>query len=161
MDLDRILPNVLVGSCPTSRGDVVHLKAGFGVTAVLNVQTDEDMAFWGIEWADFEGAYREAGIECRRVPVPDFDPGELRRRLSDCVQALDALLRAGHTVYVHCSAGINRSPSTVVAYLHWLQGMTLAEAMALVTRRRHCDPYLEAIRQASEDRAAEKDGDSG
>ena len=153
MDLDRILPNVLVGSCPRSRADIEQL-ADFGVTAVLNVQTDEDMAYWGIGWAAMETAYQGAGIECRRVPVLDFNPDDLCRRLPDCVQVLDELLRGGHTVYVHCSAGLNRSPSTVVGHLHWHQGMTLTEAMEFVTRRRHCAPYVAAIRQATEDRVA-------
>jgi len=100
-----------------------------------------------------EAAYRQCGVELRRVPVPDFNPEELRRRLPACVQALDELLRAGHTVYVHCSAGVNRSPSTVVAYLHWVQGMPFDEAVSFVTQRHSCDPYVEAIRLATDDRA--------
>ncbi len=65
----------------------------------------------------------------------------------------------GHTVYVHCSAGMNRSPSTVVAYLHWTQGMTLDEALDVVMQRRFCDPYMDAIRQATANQAAK--GGSG
>jgi protein-tyrosine phosphatase len=67
---------------------------------------------------------------------------------------LDGLLRAGHTVYVHCNAGMNRSPSTVVAYLHWVRGIGLDEAVEYVTSRHLSDPYVEAIRLATEDRAA-------
>ena len=153
MEVDQILPQVLVGACPRNGEDVNSLKTDFGITAVLNVQTEEDFAYWGIEWHEMEAAYRQCGVELRRVPVPDFNPEELRRRLPACVQALDELLRAGHTVYVHCSAGVNRSPSTVVAYLHWVQGMALDEAVSFVTQRRSCDPYVEAIRLATEDRA--------
>ncbi|MDY0170548.1 MAG: dual specificity protein phosphatase family protein [Thermoguttaceae bacterium] len=154
MNLDQILPNIFLGSCPTSLSDIERLKAEFGITAVLNVQTDEDMAYWETKWADLEAGYQQRGIECRRVPVVDFQPDDLARRLPDCVQALEKLLRAGHTVYVHCSAGMNRSPSTVVAYLHWTQGMTLDEALRFVMQRRYCDPYLDAIRQATANWAA-------
>ena len=159
MNLDQILPNIFLGSCPASSSDIERLKSEFGITAVINVQTDEDMAYWETKWADLEAGYQQGGIECRRVPVMDFNPDELRRRLPDCVQALDELLRSGHTVYVHCNVGMNRSPSTVVAYLHWNQGMTLDEALDFVMQRRSCDPYLDAIRQATANWAAE--GGSG
>ena len=154
MDVDRILPQLFVGSCPSDPADVDSLATKFGVTAVLNLQTEEDLADWGIDRHEMEAAYRRSGIELRRVPVRDFDPEDLRRKLPACVQALDGLVRAGHAVYVHCNAGANRSPSTVVAYLHWVRGMGLDEAVAYVTQRRSCDPYVEAIRLATEDRAA-------
>jgi protein-tyrosine phosphatase len=153
MNFDQIVPRVFVGSCPANPADVQALKSNLGVTAVLNLQTDGDMAWWGIDSAELEAVYRAAGIELRRMPVEDFNPEELRRRLPACVEALDELLQADHTVYVHCSAGINRSPSTVVAYLHWIRGMSFDEAVRCVVGRRSCDPYAEAIRLATEDRA--------
>ena len=64
------------------------------------------------------------------------------------MRALDELLRADHMVYVHCTAGMNRSPSTVVAYLHWVRGMDLDEAMEFVMEKHYCEPYIEAIRFA-------------
>jgi protein-tyrosine phosphatase len=130
MDADQILPQLFVGSCPSDPADIDSLKTDFGITAVLNLQTDEDFTYWGIDQHKLEAAYRRRGIEIRRVPVQDFNPEELRQKLPTCVQALDELLRAGHTVYVHCSCGVNRSPSTIVAYLHWVQGMPFDEALA-------------------------------
>jgi protein-tyrosine phosphatase len=124
------------------------------ITPVLNLQTDEDFASWGIDWHEMEGAYRRRGIELRRVPVQDFNPEELRQKLPACVQALDGLLRAGHAVYVHCNAGMNRSPSTIVAYLHWVRGMPFNEAVEYVMKRHPSDPYIEAIRLATADRRA-------
>ena len=153
MHVDQILPNLFVGACPSDPADIDSLKRDFGVRAVLNLQTDEDFAHWGIDWHEMEKAYRRRGIELRRVPVQDFNPEELRHKLPACVQALDGLVRAGRTVYVHCNAGVNRSPSTVVAYLHWIRGMPLNEAVAHVLNRHPSDPYVEAIRLATEDRA--------
>jgi protein-tyrosine phosphatase len=154
MDFDEILPHLFVGPCPLEPAEIDLLKTHCGITAVLNLQTDEDFASWGINWQEVEAAYRRLGIEVRRVPVEDFNREDLRQRLPACVQSLDELLRSGHTVYVHCSGGVNRSPSTVVAYLHWIQGMAFDEAVSYVTERRDCDPYVEAIRLATEDRAA-------
>ncbi len=154
MDLDQILPQLFVGSCPSDPAEIDLLKTHFGVTAVLNLQTEADFAYWGIDWRELEPVYRRLGIQIRRVPVEDFNREDLRQRLPACVQALGELLRSGHTVYVHCSGGVNRSPSTVVAYLHWVQGMGFDEAVNYVKGRRACDPYVEAIRLATEDRAA-------
>jgi len=33
-----------------------------GITAVLNLQTDEDFADWGIDWHEMEAAYRVSGV---------------------------------------------------------------------------------------------------
>jgi hypothetical protein len=50
MDVSQILPNLFVGSCPTGTEDIDRLCRKFGVAAVLNVQTDEDPAYWGLNW---------------------------------------------------------------------------------------------------------------
>lgn len=152
MDVSQILPNLLVGSYPRSTDDIDQLKGDFGVTAVLSVQTDEDMMHWGVNWLRFEPYYRNAGVKVRRVPVRDFDPEDLRRNLSKCVEALDELLQEGHTVYVHCNMGVNRSPSTVIAYLHWIQGWSLEQATTHVLQCRACEPYVDVIQLASMDR---------
>ncbi|MGA2259528.1 MAG: hypothetical protein ABSG53_33040, partial [Thermoguttaceae bacterium] len=51
---------------------------------VLNVQTDEDMAHYGIIWRRLESHYRSVGIDARRIPVRDFDPDDLRRKSPMC-----------------------------------------------------------------------------
>jgi protein-tyrosine phosphatase len=151
VNCSRILPRLLVGSCPIDAEDVARLGE-LGVTAVINVQTDEDFSYWSIQWDVLEAGYVENRIEIHRIPVRDFDHDALRRGLPKCVCALDELMRSGHTVYVHCSAGINRSPSTVIAYLYWIEGQDLDEAAAHVMQCRCCDPYLDAIKLATEDR---------
>ena len=45
---------------------------------------------------------------------------------------------------------MNRSPSTVVAYLYWVQGMGLDEAVDFVLERHPCDPYVDVIQGATE-----------
>ena len=108
--------------------------------------------YWGIDWCTLETHYCKLKIEVRRLPVRDFDPDDLRRYLPECVKVLDALLKQGHNVYVHCSMGVNRSPSIVIDYLTWIKGLSLGEAYDHVTQIRSCDPYVEAIRLAGEDR---------
>jgi atypical dual specificity phosphatase len=153
MDVSQILPNLFVGSYPDSPEDIDQLRQEFGITAVLNVQTDDDFAYWGVTWDCLESHYQTTGVEVQRVPVRDFDPDDLRRQLPQCIEALDELLRQGHTVYVHCNMGINRSPTIVIAYLHWAQGWDLEKAADHVMECRSCDPYVDAIGLAGEDRA--------
>jgi hypothetical protein len=152
MDADYILPNLLVGSCPTTAEDIDRLKRDLAVTTVLNLQTEDDFDFWGIDWDVMLTRYQHLGIEVRRVPVRDFDPDDLRRNLPQCVTVLDELLNSGRTVFLHCNAGVNRSPTVAIAYLCWIEGWPLEVATEHVVTSHPCDPYLESIRLASEDR---------
>ena len=155
MDISEILPKLFVGSLPGDAKAIERLRHDFGITAVLGVQTDDDMDYRGVDWPQLEARYRAEAIEVRRVPVRDFDRNDLREKLPECVAALDELLEAGHTVYVHCNMGVNRSPTIAVAYLHWVLDWDLDKAVQHVTSCRGCEPYVEAIRQASWNRGRE------
>lgn len=155
MDYTRITSRIVVGSSPLGVGDIDQLIAETEISAVINMQTESDFAYWQIDWPVLEAYYQQRGIEVRRTPVLDFNPPELRRNLPLCVRTLDELLREGHKVYVHCNVGVNRSPSVVITYLHWFEGLDLDEAIRLVTTLRRCDPYIDSIRGAVEDMAAE------
>ena len=71
-----------------------------------------------------------------RCPLRDFDPADQRRGLPTAVRGLYGLLRQGHRVYVHCTAGINRSPRVVLAYLTLVEGIGLEKAMTLLVHAR-------------------------
>jgi protein-tyrosine phosphatase len=154
MNLSQVLPQLFVGSCPASADDINHLKTDYGVTAILNLQTDHDFDYWDLNWSRIEGRCRELGVEVRRIPVRDFDGLDLRKKLSQCVETLDELLRGGHTVYTHCNVGSGRSPSVAIAYLVWRQGWNLDDAIEHVTRGRSCSPNIDAIVLAGGERAA-------
>ena len=152
MNLDQVLAQLFVGSYPLRTADIDRLKQDFGITAVLNLHTDDDINDLNLAWPALEDHYRDSAIELCRVPVRDFDSEDLRRKLPDCVEALNQLLEDGHTVYVHCTAGMGRSPSVAVAYLHWVEKRDLEEALRHVKNRRSCAcPDMEAIRLAGED----------
>ncbi len=121
------------------------------ITAVLNLQTDEDLRHWQIDWASIHDRYLFRSILVRQVPVRDFDTVDLRHKLAECVRVLQELLDARHRVYIHCTAGVGRSPTVVIAYLVWCRSMRMEHAVALVKRRHHCVPDLEAIQGAKAD----------
>lgn len=148
VDYIRIQPWLLVGTFPESAHEVELLQRHEGVTAVLNLQTDEDGAEASFLAEHPETLYADTGIKLFRVPVRDFDESHLTQMLPECVVVLRRLLDQGHTVYLHCTAGINRSPTVAIAYLHWCQGWELDTAVKYIVRRRHCSPKVEAIRRA-------------
>ena len=131
--------------------DIDQLKL-VGITAVLNLQSDDDFEYLRIGWSRLHACYFASGVEVRRFPIQDFNDDDLRDKLPQAVQALTELLEGGHTVFVHCSAGVNRSPSVMICYLHWVQGWNLDEAEKQVRRCRSCSPVMEVILLATRDR---------
>ena len=142
MDSDRIAANLFVGSCLLGRKELEELRS-LGVSAILSLQTEQDMGERGIEWEEKEAF--AAKLVFRSVPVRDFDAADLQRKLPECVMALDRMLKAGHTVYLHCTAGTGRSPTVAAAYLHWCLAWPLERALAHVRDARDCSPNAEAI----------------
>ncbi len=149
MGYNRILPELFLGSYPKDNSELDLLRQRSGITAVLNLQTDEDMRSLNLDWGSLQDHYTASGIELRRVPVRDFDPTDLREKLPECVRVLDQLLKEGRLVYVHCTAGAGRSPTVVIAHLHWCRNWDLDEAVAFVKKYRTCSPNVETIRLAS------------
>jgi protein-tyrosine phosphatase len=112
---------------------------------VLNLQTEADMSWHKLDWPNIEGYYRASKIEVWRLPIQDFNPNDLKTKLAQAAATLNNLIRAGHRVYVHCTAGVNRSPTVVIAYLHKYRGYDLKTAAKLVQDCRTCEPYLDVI----------------
>lgn len=145
LSCDEVTDGVYVGTYPQTPEDIRHLKQTLGVTAVLSLQDDGDLDALGVRWDLLQRAYQASGIVAVREPVKDFSPRALFERLADCVERLEQLVGAGHRVYVHCTAGINRSPTVVIAWLHVHRGLPVEEATATVTGRRECWPFPEVL----------------
>lgn len=149
MDYQQILPKLFVGSHPGNPDDIEMLKRESGITAVLNLQTDDDVEHFNLDWESLLRRYKACHIQLRRVPVRDFDPVDLQDKLPSCVSTLNGLMESAHTVYLHCSAGAGRSPTVAIAYLSWCCGWDLDAAVAHVKQCRPCTPNIEAIRLAT------------
>ncbi len=154
MDYHPILDNLYVGSYLRDASDVACLARAARIDAVLNLQTDEDIAYWGVDWPDVQRGYEAGEIALARVPIRDFDPLDLRARLAAGVDALERLVGERRRVYVHCTAGIGRAPAVAIAWLAWYRGFTLADAVDDVRNCRPCSPFVEAIALATQDRLA-------
>jgi len=143
MNFAVILPNLFVGRCLCDPAEFEQLKSQ-GVTAILSLQSAEDLQQEG--WAEAEAQAKN--MVFRNVPVTDFDVRDLEYMLPACVRELDGLIAAGHTVYLHCTAGVSRSPTVAAAYLHWRLNWPLAQALARVRETRDCCPLGQVIERA-------------
>jgi len=145
MKWDCVTPCLFVGPDPREDADLDALKAS-NITAILSLQTHHDLRDRAVDWE--ERSARASGMAYRNVPVTDFDSANLRRKLPECVVALNQMLHVGHSVYVHCTAGVSRSPTVVAAYLHWCLDWPLEEAVSHLKGIRACTPNWEAINRA-------------
>jgi len=138
---DQILAELHIGSYPASREDIRLLKTR-GLSAVLSLQTNDDLVERGLSHAKLESWCIQYGLVFRRVPIVDYDPADLHAHLPMAVDSLYTLISDGHRVYLHCNAGINRAPTTAAAYLWRHRGFPLNGGIAWVKARRTCEPEL-------------------
>jgi protein-tyrosine phosphatase len=142
--LTVIRPALLVGEYPTPE-DAAWLREEHGVTAVVSLQDDADLASKGLRLPHLERSYQRHGLGFHRIPVPDGDAAHLAARLDHVVALLGRLTDEGHRVYLHCNAGFNRAPTVAIAYLHVREGLSLEAARDAVKQLRHCVPYMRAL----------------
>ena len=142
--LSTLDDQLVVGSCPSSLEDIQSLAA-MGVKGLVNLQSDMDLRSRALEWTILWPLYLRHGISAVRVPIIDFEPADLARHIDAAVMAVAKHIDAGKRVYVHCNAGLNRSPSVVIGYLMLSRGLTLKDAVAWIKERHECVPYPDVI----------------
>ena len=142
--LTVILDNLLVGEYPNPE-DVGWLRDEHGVSAVVSLQDDADLASKNLALAVLQQAYTDAGLRFHRIPVPDGANDVLHAQLPTIVAVLGELLERGERVYLHCNAGMNRAPTAAIAYLHVHGDLPLLAARDFVKARRSCVPYMRVL----------------
>jgi protein-tyrosine phosphatase len=147
LNCNEIIPDRLWVGEYVGPADVKHLRE-LGITTIMSLQSDDDLAYYGISMKRMLRACREAEIDLCRIATSDCDTVALAQNLPQCVAALEAALTPRWArVYLHCSAGINRSPTTAAAYLIRFRGWSAREAYDYLTARRNCRPYLTVLEQ--------------
>jgi hypothetical protein len=147
LDASLVAPGLLLGPMPATPRFVRSLHHNLEVTGIVSLQTNVDLLTLGFDWKQMAKMLREGGISAvERVPVPDFDERSLALALDAAVAAIHRLRdEQGLTVYVHCTAGVNRSPTAVIAYLEQHGGFSLDEAWDEVHRKRRVLPHRSAL----------------
>ncbi|CAN6542092.1 unnamed protein product [Malus baccata var. baccata] len=152
MNYDFIRPDLIVGSCLQTPKDVDKLRS-IGVKTIFCLQKDSDLEYFSVDIGDIrEYANTFDDIEHLRAEIRDFDSYDLRLRLPVVVSKLyKAINRNGGVTYVHCTAGLGRAPAAALAYMFWVQGYKLTDAVNLLLSKRACFPKLDAIKNATAD----------
>lgn len=139
-----ITDSLLVGEYPRV-SDIGWLKQEFGITAIQNLQDDEDLRINGINVMGLRDACERHKINLVRTPIRDGSSDDMASRLSDALRSLQRLIDNQERVYLHCNAGLNRAPTLAIAWLRANRGMSLNEAMAHVKQRRACGPFMTVL----------------
>ena len=140
-DLDEFLA---VGSYPHTPDHILFLQES-GVRAVVNLQSDADLRGRGVDWNVMWPLYTRLGIRASRVPILDFTPADLAKHLDRATDEVRKHVDGGRKTYVHCNAGLNRSPSVVIAHVAEYRSLDLASASAWLEERHDCVPYPDVL----------------
>ena len=126
-DMTEIIPGLLfISSLPTSR-DAKLLKKN-RIKTIVSVMNDVRPSF--------PGKYVYV-----LVPVRDLPSVDIATQAEAALEVIAASVRRGEAVLVHCHCGVSRSVSVVCLYLMRSEGLTFAEALAVVKSRRcQADP---------------------
>jgi hypothetical protein len=134
-----------VGRAPRSAEDFAVL-GGLGIQDVLTLQTEEEARDGGLLPVVARRVAATHGMGLHRVPITDLSLSALRSRVSEAVAVLSSLRRNGRRVYVHCAAGLNRSPTVVAGWLALSRGIDAGAACGAVHRVHPCLPDEESVR---------------
>ena len=145
LDINEIIPGRLWVGAYVRAEEVTELER-LGITTVVSMQTEEDLRHCGIAFNALEQAYLNSRIRYVRLPVPDFDQDALVRHLPGAIVEIERIMAdSSNKVYLHCTAGINRSPTAAAGYLIKSRGISVCEALNYVTSRRDCDPAMDIL----------------
>ncbi len=139
--LNWILMNQLaVGPIPLSK-ERQDLLIDSGIRSILTVCSESD------------GKLPEdllAKVRWHRVALPDSHSSErmTETQLAEAITVAQELLQDTAPLYIHCVAGMERSPSVCVAYLCKYKGMQLWEALNWVKQANSPTNILDSQLQA-------------
>jgi hypothetical protein len=136
LEIHEVDDGLWVGACPATPEFIRALRLSHDIGGIVSVQTDDDLDAMGLSWPFLWRFLMSQGMAIERVPVVDFNDADLALHLDAAVAAVAAMRDAGHNTYLHCTAGINRSPTVAIAYLVARRGMDLDEAWQQVVSRR-------------------------
>jgi len=137
---------LLIGEYP-SEADIAWLRETYGVTAVHNLQDDDDLRLNGLDDRGLIAEYTAHGINYVRTPIQDGSADAMAERLEAALNDLHELVAPGSRVYLHCNAGMNRAPTLAIAFLRAYRQMSLQEAMVLVKKQRACGPFMTVLEE--------------
>jgi hypothetical protein len=112
-----VTDDIALGSYPLDQAFNEILESG--ITAIMSLRTDEP---------DYDLSRFQRYHICS---VEDLEPFPYRK-LVEAIRFLNTAVSDGHKVYVHCFAGMSRSPFVVACYLMLARNIPFEEAVSLL-----------------------------
>ena len=129
-EINQITETIFLGNVEAAF-DIKKLKE-LGIRKVLTVMSA------------FGNHYSEHDFKHKTIEVDDAYDTNLIRHFKECLLFMDGYDR----IFVHCAAGMSRSPTIVIAYLMWKKKLPLNDAINFVKNKRPViSPNLNFIKQ--------------
>jgi protein-tyrosine phosphatase len=139
--VSQITPNLYISTLQAARNP--RILNNFGITHVLTLLPSSVAIVIPGSSSSFPGNRRPGARVHHRIPLTDSEAEDLLGILPEAVEWISVAVNAGGVVLVHCSMGVSRSASVVVAWLMSWEGWTRDEALAFVKeKRRAAEPNL-------------------
>lgn len=141
-------PQIVVGSYPKSAADMQRLREN-NITAIFSIQSERDFKSHGLTPHYVTLLCQQYGLKYRRYSILDMNNDDFVSKAEGGVRVMRELLREGERVYVHCSAGIYRSPQMIALYLTLFERYSLEQAVAAVKENHpYAKPNWKVVRDA-------------
>ncbi|MBR57551.1 MAG: hypothetical protein CMH54_05765 [Myxococcales bacterium] len=138
---------LLLGACPRSPEHVTELVSVHEVDTIVNLQTDGDFESLRLRWSLMWQHMVSKGLDVVRVPIEDFNERSMEAGMDEAVAVVTERLQAGERVYLHCTAGINRSSTVAAAVLAGPYKMGFLGALEHISSRRRVAPYMGLVQR--------------
>ena len=123
----------MVGSYPRSSADLEKLIS-HKVTAIFSIQSERDYKKHGLTPHFLNLLCQESGLRYQRYSILDMNNDDFINKAEGGLKILRDMIKSGERVYVHCTAGIYRSPQMIALYLTIFDKYSLEEAVHFIKR---------------------------
>lgn len=106
------------------------------VRAVLSLQSKRDLKAFNIDIDRLHQLYRKHDITPFTLEILDMKMEDFVRKSNEAVKLLRQLVETYGSVYVHCTAGIFRSPQLIAIYLILYESYSIENAINHIKLRR-------------------------
>lgn len=127
--------NLYLGGLPLNDQNHLEQIKSLGVSRVISIVENFELedGWWHQPVKHAEWVIHNIGV--KQISVADLCP-LTSKEIEEGIETLTRFLDEGHTVYIHCKAGVGRSASIVVAFVMKQHQLSLEDALAFVKERR-------------------------
>lgn len=124
----QVTDKLFLGAYPKTVEDVKILKKK-GINAILSIQTEDDFMRHNVSLFQFREVCKQESIEIEVCSIKDMDKQDFLEKAEGALAILKKWNNLNYTMYVHCSAGIYRSPQIMIMHLMTEQNYDLHQAI--------------------------------